>query len=54
VLYLHVMDVRSDADIVSARRKVLQTEERVVRAFGSDAEVAALLRASALDAEAGR
>ena len=54
VLYLHVMDVRSDADIVAARRKVLQTEERVVRAIGSDAEVAALLRASALDSEVGR
>jgi multicomponent Na+:H+ antiporter subunit E len=42
VLYLHVMDVRSDADIATARRKVLQAEERVVRSFGSDDEVAAL------------
>lgn len=44
VLYLHVMDVRSDADVVSARRKVLEAEERVVRAFGSAEEVAELLR----------
>ena len=42
VLYLHVMDVRSEADILDARRKVLQAEERVVRSFGSDDEVASL------------
>jgi len=42
VVYLHVMDVRSDADIEAARRKVLEAEERVVRSFGSDDEVAAL------------
>ena len=42
VVYLHVMDVRSDADIADARRKVLRAEERVVRSFGSDDEVAAL------------
>ena len=42
VVYLHVMDVRSPADITDARRKVLQAEERVVRSFGSDDEVAAL------------
>jgi multicomponent Na+:H+ antiporter subunit E len=42
VLYVHVMDVRSDADIATARRKVLQAEERVVSSFGSDDEVAAL------------
>jgi len=42
VLYVHVMDVRSDADIATARRKVLQAEERVVRSFGSNDEVAAL------------
>jgi multicomponent Na+:H+ antiporter subunit E len=42
VVYLHVMDVRSQADIVTARRKVLEAEERVVRSFGSDDEVAAL------------
>jgi len=42
VVYLHVMDVRSDADIETARRKVLEAEERVVRSFGSDDEVAAL------------
>jgi multicomponent Na+:H+ antiporter subunit E len=42
VVYLHVMDVRSPADIAHARRMVLQAEERVVRSFGSDDEVAAL------------
>ncbi len=42
VVYLHVMDVRSPADIADARRKVLRAEERVVRSFGSDDEVAAL------------
>jgi len=42
VVYLHVMDVRSDAAIADARRKVLRAEERVVRSFGSDDEVAAL------------
>lgn len=42
VVYLHVMDVRSPDDITDARRKVLQAEERVVRAFGSDEEVAAV------------
>ena len=42
VLYLHVMDVRSEADIVAARRGVLAAEERVIHAFGSDAEVAAI------------
>ena len=42
VLYVHVMDVRSDADIAAARRKVLEAEERVVRSFGSDEEVAEL------------
>ena len=42
VLYLHVLDVRSEADIASARSKVLEAEERVVRSFGSDQEVAEL------------
>ena len=46
VLYLHVVDVRSDADIATARRKVLQAEERVVRSFGSNEEVRALTRAA--------
>lgn len=47
VIYLHVMDVRSDADVVAARRKVLEAEERVVRAFGSNDEVAALRSSAA-------
>jgi multicomponent Na+:H+ antiporter subunit E len=42
IVYLHIMDVRSDEDITTARRKVLEAEERVVRAFGSDDEVATL------------
>ncbi len=54
VLYLHVMDVRSEADIVEARRKVLQAEERVVRSFGSDEEVAALRSARSSRTEEDR
>lgn len=42
VLYLHVMDVRSEADVVAAREGVLAAEERVIRAFGSDAEITAI------------
>jgi multicomponent Na+:H+ antiporter subunit E len=42
VLYVHVMDVRSEADIAAARREVLAAEERVVRSFGTDEEIAAL------------
>lgn len=42
VLYLHVMDVRSQADIVAARRGVLAAEERVIRSFGSSAEIEAM------------
>lgn len=42
VVYLHVMDVRSDTDLVRARQEVLDAEARVLRAFGSDEEVAEL------------
>lgn len=42
VLYLHVMDVRSAADVADARRMVLAAEARVIRAFGTDAEIARL------------
>jgi multicomponent Na+:H+ antiporter subunit E len=42
VVYLHVMDVRSEADLDQARRDVRDAEARVLRAFGSDDEVAAL------------
>ncbi len=48
VVYLHVMDVRSETDLEDARRNVLAAEARVLRAFGSAAEIAAL------DAEPGR
>ncbi len=41
-LYLHVLDTVSEADLVRAERDVLAAEDRVVRAFGSDAEIEAL------------
>jgi multicomponent Na+:H+ antiporter subunit E len=53
VLYLHVMDVRSRADVAGARRMVLEAEDRVVRSFGSAAEVAALAAAEAAAEAAG-
>lgn len=42
VVYLHVMDVRSEADVAAGRRTVLAAERRVIRSFGSDEEVADL------------
>ena len=41
VLYLHVLDVALAGGIEAARDSVLQQEERVLRAFASDAELAA-------------
>ena len=40
-LYLHVLDVRGADGIERARRRVLEQEERVLRALASDAELAA-------------
>ncbi|MDM7829956.1 Na+/H+ antiporter subunit E [Cellulomonas edaphi] len=40
MLYLHVLDVRQSGGIEAARRAVLDQEERVLRAFASDAELA--------------
>ena len=40
VLYVHVLDVDSVGGIDAARRHVLETEERVLRALASDAELA--------------
>lgn len=42
VLYLHVMDVRSAADLDRARQDVRDAEARVLRAFGTAEEVAEL------------
>ena len=42
VLYLHVMDVRSEADLEQARQDVRNAEAQVLRAFGSAEEVAQL------------
>lgn len=42
VLYLHVIGVRSDADVESQRRSVMRWERRIVRAVGSRAQVAHL------------
>ena len=41
-LALHILHVRDEADVERQRESVLAEEERVVRAFGSPAEVAAL------------
>ena len=40
MLYLHVLDVRQSGGIEAARQSVLDQEERVLRAFASDAELA--------------
>lgn len=40
MLYLHVLDVRTPGDIERNRRSVLELEERVMRAFASDDELA--------------
>lgn len=40
VLYLHVLDVAQSGGIEAARRSVLEQEERVLRAFASDRELA--------------
>lgn len=55
VVYLHVMDVRSDADLEQARREVREAEARVLRSFGSAAEIADLDREaeSRIDGGAG-
>ena len=42
VLALHVLHVRDEDDVERQRRSVLVQEERVVRAFGSSDEIAAL------------
>ena len=40
-LYLHVLDVDTAGGVEAARRSVLDQEERVLRAFASDAELTA-------------
>lgn len=40
-LYVHIFDPVDDAGVEEARRGVYELEERVLRAFGSDAEIAA-------------
>jgi multicomponent Na+:H+ antiporter subunit E len=51
VLYLHLLDVGREGAIDAARRHVLAVEARVVRAVGSDEEIAALEAAAAADPE---
>jgi multicomponent Na+:H+ antiporter subunit E len=41
-LALHILHVRDHADVERRRAAVLAEEERVVRAFGSAADIAAL------------
>ncbi len=45
MLYLHVLDVEQSGGVEAARQAVLDQEERVLRAFASDAE----LRGAGLD-----
>lgn len=42
ILYLHVIGVRNDADVVRQRASVLHWEERIVRAVGSRAQLHAM------------
>jgi multicomponent Na+:H+ antiporter subunit E len=42
MLYLHVLDVRQAGGVEAARAAVLAQEERVLRAFASDEELAAV------------
>lgn len=50
-IYLHVMDVRSPEDLEAARTDVLAAEARVIRAFGSRAEIEALKSGLPMPAE---
>jgi multicomponent Na+:H+ antiporter subunit E len=52
-LSLHILHVRDEADVERRRAAVLAEEERVVRAFGSADEIAALA-SGAIPAGAGR
>ncbi|SCF37677.1 multicomponent Na+:H+ antiporter subunit E [Micromonospora matsumotoense] len=45
VLYVHVLDVRSPADLTGSRDRILAVEERIVRAVGSEAELRQLTTA---------
>ncbi|NED95048.1 Na+/H+ antiporter subunit E [Phytoactinopolyspora alkaliphila] len=45
-LYLHVLGAETSDDIERARRTALQQEGRLIRAFGSDAELADYARAA--------
>ncbi len=45
VLYLHLLDIERQGAIERQRQHVLEVEERVVRAFGSDEEIARLEQA---------
>ncbi|WP_439591210.1 Na+/H+ antiporter subunit E [Microbacterium sp.] len=45
IIYLHVIGVRSDADVVKQRNNVLRWERRIVKAVGSRAQVRQLKEA---------
>jgi multicomponent Na+:H+ antiporter subunit E len=44
IIYLHLLDVSGAEAVEHAREHVLEIEERVVRALGSSAEIATLVR----------
>ena len=52
ILYLHVIGVRTRADVDAFRRDVLRWERRIVRAVGSPAQYRALLAEEGTDAAA--
>lgn len=54
ILYLHVIGVRSKADVDAQRRSVLRWEKRIVRALGDPAQYRALKEDTRRQAAAGR
>ncbi|MBR7672027.1 Na+/H+ antiporter subunit E [Streptomyces daliensis] len=53
-LYLHVMGASEDSERDRARREVLRLERRVVRAFGTRADVEAIEESERAEREAGK
>ncbi|WP_104138271.1 Na+/H+ antiporter subunit E [Cryobacterium sp. Y62] len=54
ILYLHVLNMQSARDIESFRRRVLDTERRIVRGFGSREDVERLRGVRPVDRRAQR
>ncbi|TFC81850.1 Na+/H+ antiporter subunit E [Cryobacterium sp. TMS1-20-1] len=54
ILYLHVLNMQSARDIESFRRRVLDTERRIVRGFGSSEDVERMRGVRPADRRAAR